>query len=158
MKKKLTKKQQKELAFMKDWILIVHEYIHKDLEEPDKSMYEEAKIYLIEGIIKAFEVGEIRGMRMAFNDTLDDAKDLSYAQKEELNAILREKLGTDLNEQNNKNYKKIKRVIQRGKIKTDEEYYLLKERIEEIYDDEGKREEVEELETLLLNYENSKRV
>lgn len=143
---------------MKDWILIVHDYIHKDSKEPYKSMYEEAKIYLIEGIIKAFEVGEIRGMRMAFNDTLDDAKDLSYAQKEELNAILREKLGTDLNEQNNKNYKKIKRVIQRGKIKTDEEYYLLKERIEEIYDDEGKREEVEELETLLLNYENSKRV
>lgn len=97
-------------------------------------------------------------MRMAFNDTLDMAKDLSYAQKEELNAILREKFGTDLNEQNNKNYKKIKRVIQRGKIKTDEEYYLLKERIDEIYDDESKREEVEELGTLLLNYENSKRV
>ena len=95
---------------------------------------------------------------MAFNDTLDMAKDLSYAQKEELNAILREKFGTDLNEQNNKNYKKIKRVIQRGQIKTDEEYYLLKERIDEIYEDESKREEVEELGTLLLNYENSKRV
>lgn len=150
MKKKLTEKQQKELAFMKDWILIVHAYIFKN----DEDILEVDKLC----IIKAFEIGEIRGMRMAFNDTLDMAKDLSYAQKEELNAILREKFGTDLNEQNNKNYKKIKRVIQRGKIKTDEEYYLLKERIEEIYDDEGKREEVEELETLLLNYENSKRV
>ena len=150
MKKKLTEKQQKELAFMKDWILIVHEYIFKN----DEDILEVDKLC----IIKAFEIGEIRGMRMAFNDTLDMAKDLSYAQKEELNAILREKFGTDLNEQNNKNYKKIKRVIQRGKIKTDEEYYLLKERIDEIYDDESKREEVEELGTLLLNYENSKRV
>ena len=150
MKKILTEKQQKELVFMKDWILIVHDYIFKD----DEDILEEDKLY----IIKAFEIGEIRGMRMAFNDTLDMAKDLSYAQKEELNAILREKFGTDLNEQNNKNYKKIKRVIQRGQIKTDEEYYLLKERIDEIYDDESKREEVEELETLLLNYENSKRV
>lgn len=150
MKKILTEKQQKELVFMKDWILIVHDYIFKD----DEDILEEDKLY----IIKAFEIGEIRGMRMAFNDTLDMAKDLSYAQKEELNAILREKFGTDLNEQNNKNYKKIKRVIQRGKIKTDEEYYLLKERIDEIYDDESKREEVEELGTLLLNYENSKRV
>lgn len=150
MKKILTEKQQKELVFMKDWILIVHDYIFKD----DEDILEEDKLY----IIKAFEIGEIRGMRMAFNDTLDMAKDLSYAQKEELNAILREKFGTDLNEQNNKNYKKIKRVIQRGQIKTDEEYYLLKERIDEIYDDESKREEVEELGTLLLNYENSKRV
>ena len=150
MKKILTEKQQKELVFMKDWILIVHDYIFKD----DEDILEEDKLY----IIKAFEIGEIRGMRMAFNDTLDMAKDLSYAQKEELNAILREKFGTDLNEQNNKNYKKIKRVIQRGKIKTDEEYYFLKERIDEIYDDESKREEVEELGTLLLNYENSKRV
>ena len=150
MKKILTEKQQKELVFMKDWILIVHDYIFKD----DEDILEEDKLY----IIKAFEIGEIRGMRMAFNDTLDMAKDLSYAQKEELNAILREKFGTDLNEQNNKNYKKIKRVLQRGKIKTDEEYYLLKERIDEIYDDESKREEVEELGTLLLNYENSKRV
>ena len=150
MKKILTEKQQKELVFMKDWILIVHDYIFKD----DEDILEEDKLYIIE----AFEIGEIRGMRMAFNDTLDMAKDLSYAQKEELNAILREKFGTDLNEQNNKNYKKIKRVIQRGQIKTDEEYYLLKERIDEIYDDESKREEVEELGTLLLNYENSKRV
>ena len=150
MKKILTEKQQKELEIMKDWILIVHDYIFKD----DEDILEEDKLY----IIKAFEIGEIRGMRMAFNDTLDMAKDLSYAQKEDLNAILREKFGTDLNEQNNKNYKKIKRVIQRGKIKTDEEYYLLKERIDEIYDDESKREEVEELGTLLLNYENSKRV
>ena len=150
MKKILTEKQQKEFVFMKDWILIVHDYIFKD----DEDILEEDKLY----IIKAFDIGEIRGMRMAFNDTLDMAKDLSYAQKEELNAILREKFGTDLNEQNNKNYKKIKRVIQRGKIKTDEEYYLLKERIDEIYDDESKREEVEELGTLLLNYENSKRV
>ena len=150
MKKKLTEKQQKELAFMKDFIVFIDDYIYKD----DEDILEEDKLY----IIKAFEIGEIRGMRMAFNDTLDMAKDLSYAQKEELNAILREKFGTDLNEQNNKNYKKIKRVIQRGKIKTDEEYYLLKERIDEIYDDESKREEVEELGTLLLNYENSKRV
>ena len=124
MKKILTEKQQKELVFMKDWILIVHDYIFKD----DEDILEEDKLY----IIKAFEIGEIRGMRMAFNDTLDMAKDLSYAQKEELNAILREKFGTDLNEQNNKNYKKIKRVLQRGKIKTDEEFYLLKERIDEI--------------------------
>lgn len=150
MKKKLTEKQQKELAFMKDFIFFIDDYIYKD----DEDILEVDKLC----IIKAFEIGEIRGMRMAFNDTLDMAKDLSYAQKEELNAILREKLGTDLNEQNNKNYKKIKRVIQRGKIKTDEEYYLLKERIDEIYDDESKREEVEELGTLLLNYENSKRV
>ena len=106
MKKILTEKQQKELVFMKDWILIVHDYIFKD----DEDILEEDKLY----IIKAFEICEIRGMRMAFNDTLDMAKDLSYAQKEELNAILREKFGTDLNEQNNKNYKKIKRVIQRG--------------------------------------------
>lgn len=150
MKKKLTEKQQKELAFMKDFIFFIDDYIYKD----DEDILEVDKLC----IIKAFEIGEIRGMRMAFNDTLDMAKDLSYAQKEELNAILREKLGTDLNEQNNKNYKKIKRVIQRGKIKTDEEYYLLKERIDEIYDDKSKREEVEELGTLLLNYENSKRV
>jgi hypothetical protein len=158
MKKILTEKQQKELVFMKDFILFVSDYIHKDLEEPDKSIYEEAKIYLIDGLKKGVEIGEIRGMRMAFNDTLDMAKDLSYAQKEELNAILREKFGTDLNEQNNKNYKKIKRVLQRGKIKTDEEFYLLKERIDEIYEDESKSEEVDELGTLLLNYENSKRV
>ena len=51
MKKKLTEKQQKELAFMKDWILIVHEYIHKDSKEPYKSMYEEAKICKVENNI-----------------------------------------------------------------------------------------------------------
>ena len=45
MKKKLTEKQQKELAFMKDFILFVSDYIHKDWEEPYKSIYEESRIY-----------------------------------------------------------------------------------------------------------------
>ena len=51
MKKILTEKQQKELVFMKDWILIVHDYIFKD----DEDILEEDKLY----IIKAFEIGEI---------------------------------------------------------------------------------------------------
>lgn len=149
MKSKLSEKKLKELLFFRDLNLIIVDYFCK-LEPEIKMVYN--------SILKAFETNELCGMRETFNETIARTDFLTNSQKEELNAILREKLGTDLNELKNKTYKKIKRVIQRGKIKTDEEYYLLKERIEEIYDDEGKREEVEELETLLLNYENSKRV
>lgn len=53
---------------------------------------------------------------------------------------------------------KINRIIQRGHLKSDDEFRMLSSRVDEIYADDSKKNEVEILNKLMGDYEESKRI
>ena len=84
------------------------------------------------------------------------ARGLSPNKLNEINQILKEKFGFDLNKDHDKTLAKINRIIQRGHLENDDEFSLLSSRVDEIYADDSKEKEVETLENLMTHYEKSK--
>jgi hypothetical protein len=73
-------------------------------------------------------------------------------ERKELNQLLKEKLGEDIEHLDQKRIERIKKIIKRGKINTQDEYSLLQQRVEEIYADDSKKVEVEELNNILAGF------
>lgn len=76
-------------------------------------------------------------------------------EKEELTRLLKEKLNEDVAHEDLRRIKKINKIVSRGKINTLSEYALLKQRVEEIYADESKSNEVELINNLLAEFYKS---
>lgn len=150
MKKVLDQKALEELSFMRDWIWEIVDFLVKNVDEGKffKQLYPP--------ITETFDKKDLRGMKMMYNDINEMAGDLSLHQLTELNRILREKFGFDLNKAHDKVIAKINRIVQRGYLKNDDEFRLLYSRVDEIYADDSKKEEVEILENLMADYEESK--
>lgn len=148
-KKELSQKELEELSFLKEWNLVIVDYFVKVKHE---TFLEQC--YPI--ITEAFDNKNLRGLRMAYSDNNDMARDLLPSDLNELNQILREKFGYDLDKVNDMNLAKIKLIIKRGHIKTDDEFRLLLNRVEEIYADDNMKDEVEVLNKLMGDYETNK--
>lgn len=71
---------------------------------------------------------------------------------------MRDKFGVDLTNAHGKLLAKINRIIQRGHLKSDDEFRMLSSRVEEIYADDSKQNEVEILNKLMYDYETNKKV
>lgn len=149
MKKELDQKTLEELSFMRDWNWAIMDFLVKNENE---EFFKE--FYPI--ISEVFDKKDLRGMRMIYNDNNEMARGLSFHKLNELNRILREKFGFDLNKAHDKVIAKINRIVQRGYLKNDDEFRLLYSRVDEIYADDSKKEEVEILENLMADYEESK--
>lgn len=150
MKKELDQKALEELSFMRDWIWEIVDFLVKSQNEGEffKLLYPP--------VTETFDKKDLRGMKMMYNDINEMAGDLSPHQLNELNRILRAKFGFDLNKAHDKFLAKINRIVQRGYLKNDDEFRLLYSRVDEIYADDSKKEEVEILEKLMGDYEESK--
>jgi len=77
-------------------------------------------------------------------------------EKEELSRLLKEKFGEDTKQVDLKRIEKINKIVKRGKINNKNEYELLLQRVEEIYSDDSKNEEVTELNKLLADFHKNK--
>ncbi|MCQ2320438.1 MAG: hypothetical protein MJZ91_03785 [Bacteroidales bacterium] len=168
MKRKLNEKQLEELKFKYEWCKTIQEFINaheddsfdvelmQDLDptfaEQNSSMHD----YLIRVLDKAYLEQNLVGLRSSINDYNEDACDLTPSEFEELNAILREKFGEDLVHNRQKDLAKIKRIIKRGKINNEDEFRLLKGRIDELLEEE-KVEEAQLLDKLMFEFEESLR-
>ncbi|WP_423128673.1 hypothetical protein [Gaoshiqia sp. Z1-71] len=73
-------------------------------------------------------------------------------EKKEISQLLKEKLGENVEQADLKRVDKINKVVKRGRINNLNEYSLLQQRVEEIYADESKKEEVEMLNKLLADF------
>lgn len=149
MKKELSKEALEELSFMRDWNWEIADFLVKN---------EKAEFFkeLYPVITETFDKKNLRGMRMMYNDSNEMARSLSPHKLNELNKILREKFGFDLNKAHDKVLAKINRIVQRGHLKNDDEFRLLCSRVDEIYADDSKEKEVEILERLMGDYEERK--
>lgn len=168
MKRKLNEKQLEELKFKYEWCKTIQEFINaheddsfdvelmQDLDptfaEQNPSMHD----YLIRVLDKAYLEQNLVGLRSSINDYNEDACDLTPSEFEELNAILREKFGEDLVHNRQKDLAKIKRIIKRGKINNEDEFRLLKGRIDELLE-ESQFEEAQLLDKLMFEFEESLR-
>ncbi|UII34129.1 hypothetical protein LVD17_09915 [Fulvivirga ulvae] len=75
---------------------------------------------------------------------------MSESDRNKLNEILETKFGSGLNDEAEK--KGINQILKKGKVTTEDEYRLLLNRIEEIHTDPLKKEEVERINLLLIEY------
>lgn len=137
-----------EISFLKEWTIEILDFFLK-IESQQEWFFKE----YIKQVLVAYEKCDFRGIKCAFNDVNDAAFDLDSKQYKELNHILYLKFGISLDNQNKKVIKKIKTILKRGHIKNIDEYRLVSERVERIYADDDKKEEVETLNNLLADFE-----
>ena len=136
-----------ELEFIKDWVLTILDVIDKFY--PEEKQDDARKI-----VIDTFNSHNLRGMRYIFNDSCEMAYAMRKQHIDLLNTILITKFGFNLNDKNKKDLVKIKAILSRGCIKNASEYRLLSNRVEQIYADEDKVDELEALNRLLLDFDS----
>ena len=103
-------------------------------------------------IQETFRKQNLRGFRYIFKDTNEWANGLPKSDLDELNELLQRKFGENLLKQSQRNLSKINRIVKKGKINNEDEYRLLLSRVDEIFADESKKEEVEMLNKLLADF------
>lgn len=86
MIRKLSQEDLDELSFMRDWVWVITDFLVKN--EPSESFKEIFK-GMYQAISDTFDKKNLRGMRMAYNDSNEMASSLSPSQLNELNHILR---------------------------------------------------------------------
>ena len=149
--KELTESELQELQFKRDWSITILEFGKKCDKDPDKFGWDWFK----ESTEKAFERRDLRGMRVIYNEDNEMAKSFRLSEIEELNAILREKFGEDLTTVNKRIAARIQKIEERGYIKTEGEWRMVRDWIDHIMWDDSKDEEVELLERLMSEYDKS---
>ena len=136
-----------QLKFMGAWCTAIMEYLKKTVPS-DPTGFFSGSIY---AIIKTVEANDIRGMKMCYNDINEMARGLSGKQLNELNKILHKKFDKSLVEEEKASLKKIDHIIMRGRLVSDEEFYLIQSFFDDliIADDKVR---IEKLNKILLNY------
>ncbi|MGJ1446711.1 hypothetical protein ACR79S_12390 [Sphingobacterium spiritivorum] len=157
MKKKLNEKQETEAKFLKDWSIVVIDFICSKYSEQTffgemfkEAFSEETKQRYLKELNPSIY---LKGLRMAFNDVNEMALDGTPAMHEELNKVLRSKFGKDLMTYSKNIHKKITQIIGKGEISNENEYRLIMSYIDSIYNIESKQDELSKLNLLLATYE-----
>ncbi|MFA6570232.1 MAG: hypothetical protein WCT77_03250 [Bacteroidota bacterium] len=146
MAKQLNDKQLQDLNFKKEWCLTILDFmscIYKNAQSPKM---------LIELINEEYRKQNLKGFRFIFSDINEMSKNLTDQELKDLNKILKSKFGEDLKSQTQKGIIKIEKIKKRGIILTENEFRLVESRVEDIYADESKKEELDTLNNLLNKY------
>ena len=143
-----------EYLFLRDWILEITRFLYNIAVKENEEL---ASYFLSEFTGRteiAYNRRNLRGLKCIFNDINDDANDLDEINKNSLNEILNGKFGFGLEYFNGKTLSKIKSITKRGRIENVDEYRLVSERVERIYADDKKKEELDALNSLLADFES----
>ncbi len=97
---------------------------------------------------------DLKGWQEAYNDSLEIVQDLLPEQYKTLDKILKDKFGEGLFEADKKHVKKINKIVEKGKIKTEVQYYLLREYFERIWDMIEYKNTAGKIEKMLYVFEN----
>jgi hypothetical protein len=87
------------------------------------------------------------------DDLVSDYNDFNPELQQYLDYHLTQKFGFGLCDLKNKNFKLIKKIRDKSIIKNEDEYRLVMTRIDEIFMDEHKKEELDDLNNLLVAFE-----
>lgn len=165
MKKQLNIKQLEELKFKYEWCKTIQEFINahdddtfdvelmRDLDSEYAEQNPSLHDYLIRVLYKAYIEQNLVGLRSSINDYNEAARELPPEQFTELNRILNEKFGEDLIHNRKKELAQIRRIVKRGKINNEDEYRLVKSRIDELLWMDDSMTECKILDSLLCDYE-----
>lgn len=147
MKNNISENNQNELDLLKNWCLtIVNFLIELDGESP---IFSELKSV----INKSYDVKNLKALRHCKKDINEWARGIPIQETSKLNILLLEKFGESLEVSK----RKIELILKKGKINSQEEYNILLNKVEDIYDKDGKENEIETLNKLLAQYEKNKK-
>ena len=147
-----------ELTFYKEWNLITYDYAcyrcnrfvnDESLREEYRRDFEEIK----NKIIEFYNNGNLRLLKRWFkygNEGLPTPDEPEYPI---LNARLRAACGKDLRDFDKKRLDKVRKIEERGYIKTNSEYYQIRNHIDYLEATNGTDEEIIKFDTMISLYE-----
>lgn len=114
-------------------------------------------VYLESNIIieKAFKKGKLKPLQIMSQDIDNQILyHMPSSMAYEFKQLLLEKTGVDYEKIDNVLNIEVKKIINKGVIESDYEYDLIMNRVETIYNNSEYSEEVEKLNSMLVNYKN----
>lgn len=136
-----------EVNYLADWCRTIIRFIY---ETP--SLVGQLPSFL-DSIERARAQGNLRGLREAYRDDIEMARDLSPARRAQLDAILKERFGHGLAHGDRKLERQAKAILKRGKIRKAEDYRILESWLEVLLDDPSQQETVDRISALLGSVE-----
>lgn len=140
-----------ELKMLRDKCLLFNQFMIDTGAIPRELIgaYHEAN-KLIE---TAYQEGKIRPLKAASNDIDDQViRNMPLSMAFELKKLFKEKLNIDFEAVDKARVKAIQKILKKGKILIGEEHELVLNRIDEIYSDNSKADEVKQLNKLLTAF------
>lgn len=104
-------------------------------------------------IQRAFERGDLRGLRMAHNDLVASLEAASAAEKRDIGVLLQERAGVSVTTLLQRRFQMIERILARGRLTSEEQYYLVREYVELAEHDSSKADEVIRLWQMMHTFE-----
>lgn len=92
---------------------------------------------------------------MVSRDFTEWANGLRPHEREELDKVLIAKCGVGLRDRNKETQREIARILRRGHIKDEDEYWVLVAYLDQMYTDESKRAEVEKINSVMAAFEKT---
>ena len=126
-------KKSIDIEFYKDWMITILQFMSDQYSNNEHYRGQNYHCFFqskIEAIENGYENKNIRGIKLAYRDVnqlaLYEAKNLK-----QLNMLLKEKFNKSLTEEKDLIEKAMAKILKRGQINNDEEYYLVKDYIDE---------------------------
>lgn len=147
MTRKLSPERQQELDALYRIALVFCEFRRSRLPPQFSGM-------LSEIVEKVYASQSITGMRSVQDELMNMLIGTPADDLRGLDTMLREGAGISLDSLNAKRLARIAKVRQKGTITTEAQYYLLRERIEEVWEDDERQDEFHALQAMMQDYED----
>ena len=98
----------------------------------------------------------LSGMRMATRDMLEMTRDLSRAKTRAINRRLKKQSVVTLSDMRGRHWKLVPKILARRRIRNDEEYHLVIERLNDVSSSGFHRTDREKANTMVRGYEGKK--
>jgi hypothetical protein len=128
MPRNLNEQQRLELSQLRSQALAFIDFIRPRLNEAIADG-------MRDGINGAYERGNLKGMRMAIADLNSWLRDLPKDAQEEVKRRIAGTAGVNVDDQNMRELARVRAIEAEGRIRNEEDYYLVKNRLDELGDD-----------------------
>jgi hypothetical protein len=126
---------------------VIGEFLDRECELPPAGTFSEV-------ISREYSKKNVSGLRVVHAEFVGGmVPSCTVAQRRELDALLRAKIGVTLDSLEKRQLDRINKLRARGRISNDQQYYMIRERVEMIWDDPERVEEFQALQSLLGAYE-----
>jgi hypothetical protein len=143
MAKKITAEQIEELQDLRRWSTAVIGFLaERGRIGPVAEQFQAA-------VDRAYAQNNLRGLRAGRSDLAERIGRLPQEEQEQLAKVLDTNTGSNPDSGRNRKQSPIDEIVKRGAIRDEEEYRLILSRVEEIYDDPARQDEVAMLNALL---------
>jgi hypothetical protein len=136
-----------ELTGIRDWCIAIIHFM-RDLSPSD--LFDQTE----EVINATYQRGDLRGLKTVSKDVNEWVGGLSRKDRQKLNQLLQSRFGKTLRE-DALSRNEVSGILRRGRISDEHEYQLLVSRSDEIYADDSKKDELERINSLLVEYQES---